>query len=137
MMMMKVRMMRKEGAEDAANAVDLWLDIHFQDILSIVDHKSLDTPFQDIRSMIIIFIIIIAACQKYHHQLLNDIHNTPPHPIHKLQCVLSSRCQLEGVDEEGLKEREDEKEERKIRRKKREDMHRCKNPNNSARGNAF
>ena len=45
---------------------------------------------------------------------------------------LLARCQLEGVDEEGLKEREVEMEERKIRKKKRDDMLRCQNPNNSA-----
>ena len=38
---------------------------------------------------------------------------------------LPTRCQLEGVDEEGLKEREVELEQRRIRKKERDDMYRC------------
>lgn len=39
-----------------------------------------------------------------------------------------ARCQLEGVDEAGMKEREVELEKRRVRRKEREDMYRCQNP---------
>ena len=39
-----------------------------------------------------------------------------------------ARCQLEGVDEAGMKEREVELEMRRVRRKEREDMYRCQNP---------
>ena len=42
-----------------------------------------------------------------------------------LMIIIHTRCQLEGVDEEGLKEREVELEQRRIRKKERDDMYRC------------